>query len=172
MIEMRIVGVHVEMPNSQPILMLTEVAGPRSLPIMIGSVEATAIAMHLQGVRPARPLTHDLLGQVITALGRKVEQVRVVDFREGTYFGELAFDDGTTVSARPSDAVALAVRAGIPVFVDDAVLAEAGVVVPDDADEDADELTGEEGEPEDAEDEVERFREFLDSVSPEDFDKS
>ena len=169
MIEMRIVGVHVEMPNSQPILMLTEMAGPRSLPIMIGSVEATAIAMHLQGVRPARPLTHDLLGQVITALGRKVEQVRVVDFREGTYFGELAFDDGTTVSARPSDAVALAVRAGIPVFVDDAVLAEAGVVVPD---EDAEELPGEEGEPEDAEDEVERFREFLDSVSPEDFDKS
>ena len=170
MIEMRIVGVHVEMPNSQPILMLTEMAGPRSLPIMIGSVEATAIAMHLQGVRPARPLTHDLLGQVITALGRKVEQVRVVDFREGTYFGELAFDDGTTVSARPSDAVALAVRAGIPVFVDDAVLAEAGVVVPDDSDEDTDE--SEDGEPEDAEDEVERFREFLDSVSPEDFDKS
>ena len=139
---------------------------------MIGSVEATAIAMHLQGVRPARPLTHDLLGQVITAFGRKVEQVRVVDFREGTYFGELAFDDGTTVSARPSDAVALAVRAGIPVFVDDAVLAEAGVVVPEDSEEDADESVSEDGEPEDAEDEVERFREFLDSVSPEDFDKS
>ena len=173
MIEMRIVGVHVEMPNSQPILMLTEVAGPRSLPIMIGSVEATAIAMHLQGVRPARPLTHDLLGHVITALGRKVEQVRVVDFREGTYFGELAFDDGTTVSARPSDAVALAVRAGIPVFVDDAVLAEAGVVVPEDSEDDAeDALLADEAEPEDAEDEVERFREFLDSVSPEDFDKS
>jgi bifunctional DNase/RNase len=170
MIEMRIVGVHVEMPNSQPILMLTEIAGPRSLPIMIGSAEATAIAMHLQGVRPARPLTHDLLGQVITALGRKVEQIRVVDFREGTYFGELAFDDGTTVSARPSDAVALAVRVGIPVFVDDAVLAEAGVVIPEDSDED--DPAAEDGEPEDAEDEVERFREFLDSVSPEDFDKS
>jgi uncharacterized protein len=170
MIEMRIVGVHVEMPNSQPILMLTEIAGPRSLPIMIGSVEATAIAMHLQGVRPARPLTHDLLGQVITALGRKVEQVRVVDFREGTYFGELAFDDGTTVSARPSDAVALAVRVGIPVFVDDAVLAEAGVIVPEDTDDDVDDQA--EDEPADAEDEVERFREFLDSVSPEDFDKS
>ena len=174
MIEMRIVGVHVEMPNSQPILMLTEVSGLRSLPIMIGSVEATAIAMHLQGVRPARPLTHDLLGNVITALGRKVEQVRVVDFREGTYFGELAFDDGTTVSARPSDAVALAVRAGIPVFVDDAVLAEAGVVVPEESEDDADEGNplADEAEPEDAEDEVERFREFLDSVSPEDFDKS
>ena len=167
MIEMRIVGVHVEMPNSQPILMLTEVSGPRSLPIMIGSVEATAIAMHLQGVRPARPLTHDLLGQVITALGRRVDQVRVVDFREGTYFGELAFDDGTTVSARPSDAVALAVRVGIPVFVEDAVLDEAGVVVTEETDEVDPDAPDE--DPEEAEDEVERFREFLDSVSPEVF---
>jgi len=167
MIEMRIVGVRVEMPNSQPILMLAEVSGPRSLPIMIGSVEATAIAMHLQGVRPARPLTHDLLGQVITALGRRVDQVRVVDFREGTYFGELAFDDGTTVSARPSDAVALAVRVGIPVFVEDAVLDEAGVVVTEETDEVDPDAPNE--DPEEAEDEVERFREFLDSVSPEDF---
>jgi bifunctional DNase/RNase len=91
MIEMRIVGVRVEMPTQQPILMLTEVNGPRSLPILIGSAEATAIAMHQQGVRPPRPLTHDLLGNVIAALGRSVTQVRVVDFREGTFFGELAF---------------------------------------------------------------------------------
>ena len=132
MIEMRIVGVRVEMPSQQPILMLAETSGPRSLPILIGSVEATAIAMHLQGVRPARPLTHDLLGAVITALGRSVSQVRVVDFREGTFYGELAFDNGTTVSARPSDAIALAVRIEVPVFVADEVLDEAGIVVPDD----------------------------------------
>jgi bifunctional DNase/RNase len=94
-------------------------------------------------------------------------QVRVVDFREGTFFGELAFDDGTTVSARPSDAIALAVRIEIPVFVEEAVLAEAGIVVPDDdADDAADTPDDEAGN---AEDEVERFREFLDSVSPEDF---
>ncbi|GAA2019738.1 bifunctional nuclease family protein [Nakamurella flavida] len=167
MIEMRIIGVRVEMPNQQPILVLTEVNGSRSLPILIGSAEATAIAMHQQGVRPSRPLTHDLLGQVITALGRSVVQVRVVDFREGTFFGELAFDDGTTVSARPSDAIALAVRVEIPVFVEDAVLAEAGIVLPEQGDEDdpdvdeADEVT--------AEDEVERFREFLDTISPDDF---
>ncbi len=166
MIEMRIVGVRVEMPTQQPILMLTEVDGPRSLPILIGSAEATAIAMHQQGVRPARPLTHDLLGHVITALGRSVVQVRVVDFREGTFFGELAFDDGTTVSARPSDAIALAVRVEIPVFVEEAVLAEAGIVVPD---EDADDAAEDGGDPGNAEDEVERFREFLDSVSPDDF---
>jgi bifunctional DNase/RNase len=166
MIEMRIVGVRVEMPTQQPILMLTEVNGPRSLPILIGSAEATAIAMHQQGVRPPRPLTHDLLGNVIAALGRSVTQVRVVDFREGTFFGELAFDNGTTVSARPSDAIALAVRVDIPVFVEESVLAEAGIVIPD-----GDETDDGEGAPaaEDAEDEVERFREFLDSVSPDDF---
>ena len=168
MIEMRIVGVRVEMPSQTPILMLTEVDGPRSLPILIGSAEATAIAMHQQGVRPKRPLTHDLLGHVITALGRSVVQVRVVDFREGTFFGELAFDDGTTVSARPSDAIALAVRVDIPVFVEEAVLAEAGIVVPDDSDDTVDDSEDDESTG-DAEDEVERFREFLDSVSPEDF---
>jgi bifunctional DNase/RNase len=95
-----------------------------------------------------------------------VVQVRVVDFREGTFFGELAFDDGTTVSARPSDAIALAVRVEIPVFVDEAVLAEAGIVVPPDDAADASDDSADDG---DAEDEVERFREFLDSISPDDF---
>ena len=104
---------------------------------------------------------------MITALGRSVVQVRVVDFREGTFFGELAFDDGTTVSARPSDAIALAVRVEIPVFVEEAVLAEAGIVVPEDVDDDDDDRTA--TSTGDAEDEVERFREFLDSVSPDDF---
>lgn len=164
MIEMRIVGVRIEMPSQQPILILSEREGNRSLPILIGTTEASAIAMHLQGLRPARPLTHDLLGDVITALGHTVQQVRVVDFREGTFYGELVFENGTTVSARPSDAVALAVRTEIPVFVDPAVLDSAGVVVPEDDD-------SEESPEEESEDEVERFREFLDTVSPEDFDE-
>lgn len=164
MIEMRIVGVRVEMPSQQPILILSEREGNRSLPILIGTTEASAIAMHLQGLRPARPLTHDLLGQVITALGHTVSQVRVVDFREGTFYGELVFENGTTVSARPSDAVALAVRTEIPVFVDPAVLDSAGVVVSED--DEAEELPEEESE-----DEVERFREFLDTISPEDFEE-
>lgn len=164
MIEMRIVGVRIEMPSQQPILILSERDGNRSLPILIGTTEASAIAMHLQGLRPARPLTHDLLGQVITALGHTVQQVRVVDFREGTFYGELVFENGTTVSARPSDAVALAVRTEIPVFVDPAVLDSAGVIVPED--EESDDLPEEESE-----DEVERFREFLDTISPEDFEE-
>ena len=89
-------------------------------------------------------------------------------FREGTFFGELAFDDGTTVSARPSDAIALAVRVEIPVFVEEAVLAEAGIIVPEEPDDTADDSDDEDSTG-DAEDEVERFREFLDSVSPDDF---
>ena len=161
MIEMRIVGVRIEMPTQQPILILSERDGNRSLPILIGSTEASAIAMHLQGMRPPRPLTHDLLGQVIAALGHSVQQVRVVDFREGTFYGELLFENGTTVSARPSDAVALAVRTEVPVFVESAVLDSAGVVVTEEESSDLPE--------EESEDEVERFREFLDSVSPEDF---
>lgn len=169
MIEMRIVGVRIELPSQQPILVLTEKEGERSLPIVIGTVEATAIAMHQQGMRPARPLTHDLLGQVIAALGRSVEQVRVVDFREGTFYGELAFDDGTSISARPSDLVALAVRLECPVFVTEALMDEAGIVLTEAETEpgaDGDDA----GDPSvDPDEEVQAFREFLDSVSPDDF---
>ena len=132
MSEMRVVGVRVELPANQPILLLRETSGDRYLPIWIGSVEATAIALEQQGVKPARPLTHDL--------------------QEGTFFAELVFDGGITVSARPSDSVALALRVGVPIHAEESVLAEAGLVIPDEQ-----------------EDEVEKFREFLDSISPEDF---
>jgi bifunctional DNase/RNase len=115
-------------------------------------VEATAIALEQQGVRPARPLTHDLLKDVISALGRELRQVRIIDLQEGTFFAELIFDGDIRVSARPSDSVALALRVGVPIHAEEAVLAEAGLVIPDEQ-----------------EDEVEKFREFLEQVSPEDF---
>src|ERR1041384_2445570 len=150
--EMRVVGVRVELPANSPILLLRETEGDRYLPIWIGSVEATAIALEQQGVRPARPLTHDLLKDVIGALGRELEQVRITDLREGTFFAELVFDGDVRVSARPSDSVALALRVGVPIHAEDAVLQEAGLIIPDEQ-----------------EDEVEKFREFLDSGSPEDF---
>ncbi|MFI9382586.1 bifunctional nuclease family protein [Kutzneria sp. NPDC052558] len=152
MSEMRVVGVRVELPANSPILLLRETEGDRYLPIWIGNAEATAIAIEQQGVRPARPLTHDLLKEVIAALGRELTQVRITDLQEGTYFAELVFDGGIKVSARPSDSVALALRAGVPIHAEESVLAEAGLVIPDEQ-----------------EDEVEKFREFLDSVSPEDF---
>jgi bifunctional DNase/RNase len=152
MSEMRVVGVRVELPANQPILLLRETSGDRYLPIWIGSVEATAIALEQQGVKPARPLTHDLLKDVIAGLGRRLEQVRITDLREGTFYAELIFDGGIKVSARPSDSVALALRVNVPIHAEERVLAEAGLIIPDEQ-----------------EDEVEKFREFLDSISPEDF---
>jgi bifunctional DNase/RNase len=152
MSEMRVVGVRVELPANQPILLLRETAGDRYLPIWIGSVEATAIALEQQGVKPSRPLTHDLLKDVITAMSRRLEQVRITDLQGGTFFAELIFDGGVKVSARPSDSVALALRMGVPIHAEERVLAEAGLIIPDEQ-----------------EDEVEKFREFLDSISPEDF---
>lgn len=166
MIEMRVVGVRIEMPHQQPVLVLTETEGERSLPIMIGSSEAASIAMHLKGVAAPRPLTHDLFKDVIEALGFALTEVRVVDFKEGTFYGELVFGDDIVVSARPSDAVALAVRCQVPVYASDAVMDQAGMVLPDISDDDdptATRITDPEGE-------MERFREFLDQVSPEDFD--
>ncbi len=150
------VGVRVEMPSNQPIVLLREVGGDRFLPIWIGAVEATAIAFAQQGVVPPRPLTHDLFKTVLDAVGAQLEQVRITEVREGTYFAELVFAGGIEVSSRPSDSIALALRTGAPIFATEPLLDEAGVEM---ADTDSDEQ----------DDEVERFREFLDQVTPEDF---
>ena len=108
--ELRVVGVRVELPGNQPILLLKETQGERYLPIWIGAVEAAAIAFEQQGVRPARPMTHDLLREVVRALGATLEAVNITEMRDGIYIAELVFGDERVVSARPSDAVALAVR--------------------------------------------------------------
>jgi len=150
--QLDVVGVRVEMPSNQPIVLLREREGERYLPIWIGAVEATAIAFAQQGVVPARPLTHDLLKDVLIALDRPVERVQITDLRDGVFFAELHFADGVIVSARPSDAIALALRSGSPIFSESDVLDEAGIMIEDEAD-----------------DEVEKFREFLDQISPEDF---
>ncbi|MFZ4509651.1 MAG: bifunctional nuclease family protein [Candidatus Nanopelagicales bacterium] len=147
-----VLGVRVEMPSNQPIVLLREVEGDRYLPIWIGATEATAIAYVQQGVVPPRPLTHDLLRDVIDALDRSLTEVRITRLEDGVFFAELHLSEGVVVSARPSDAIALALRMSSPIEVDDAVLDEAGVIIPDEE-----------------EDEVERFREFLDQVTPEDF---
>jgi uncharacterized protein len=155
MLQLDVVGVRVEMPSNQPIVLLREVDGERYLPIWIGAVEATAIAFAQQGVVPQRPLTHDLLRDVLAALARPLQEVRITELRDGVFYALLVFDDGTEVSARPSDAIALALRSGTPIYGEGAVLDEAGITIPED-DED--------------EDEVEKFREFLDQISPEDFE--
>jgi bifunctional DNase/RNase len=150
--QLDVVGVRVEMPSNQPIVLLREVAGDRYLPIWIGAVEATAIAFAQQGVVPARPLTHDLFRDVLQALGHELKQVRITGLRDGVFYAELIFNGGVEVSARPSDAIALALRTGTPIFGAEEVLEEAGIAIPDEQ-----------------EDEVEKFREFLDQISPEDF---
>lgn len=147
-----VLGVRVEMPSNQPIVLLREIDGDRYLPIWIGASEATAIAYVQQGVVPPRPLTHDLLKEVIDGLDRSLVEVRITRLEDGVFYAELDLGQGVVVSARPSDAIALALRTSSPILVDDAVLDEAGVMIPDEE-----------------EDEVERFREFLDQVTPEDF---
>jgi uncharacterized protein len=150
--EMRVVGIRVEQPQNQPVLLLRESDGERYLPIWIGQTEAAAIALEQQGVQPARPLTHDLIKELISALGHRLKEVRIVDLQEGTFYADLVFDKDIRVSARPSDSIAIALRAGVPIIAEEPVLAEAGLLMPDER-----------------EDEVEKFKEFLESVSPDDF---
>ena len=159
--EVRVVGIRVEQPANQPVLLLRESEGDRYLPIWIGQTEANAIILEQQGVEPVRPLTHDLFRDVIGALGHTLKEVRIVDLQEGTFYADLVFDSGVRVSARPSDSVAIALRMGVPIFVEEAVLDEAGLLIPDESDEESGGAV--------REDEVEKFKEFLDSISPDDF---
>jgi bifunctional DNase/RNase len=161
--ELELVGLRVEMPANTPVLILKETEGSRVLPIWIGAVEATAIAVVQQGLEPQRPLTHDLLANVIEATGHALTAVSITGLDEGVFYAELELSDGITVSARPSDAVALAIRVGCPILCDDAVLDEAGVEGLT-ADGDESDLSQEDAA-------VEEFREFLDQVTPEDFEQ-
>lgn len=158
-IPVELVGVRIELPTNQPIVLLREQSGERYLPIWIGAVEATAIAFALEGVEPQRPLTHDLLKLVTESLHSTVSRVEVTALRGGIYYADLVLDRGgeeVRVSSRPSDAIALAARTNAPLFADPDVLEEAGV-----------EIRDEDGP--DEETELERFREFLDEINPEDF---
>ena len=152
--ELDVVGVRVEMPSNAPMVLLREVGGTRYLPIWIGANEASAIALAQQGVTPPRPLTHDLFRDVLAAFGRQLLEVRITAMRDMVFYAELVFDGGLQVSARPSDAIALALRTGATIYGAEEVLAESSILIPDEQEDEV---------------EVERFREFLDQVSPEDF---
>jgi hypothetical protein len=158
-IELQLVGVRVELPTNQPIVLLKEREGERYLPIWIGPVEATAIALGMQGIETQRPMTHDLMRDLLQNLGITVDRIVITELRDGTFYAEIQMSqNGTTVavSSRPSDALALAVRMELTIFANEDVLDEASIAVKDDQEEDA-------------EKEVERFREFLEQVTPEDF---
>lgn len=145
-------GVRIDLPAGVPMLLLREVDGTRGLPIWIGAAEASAIANVLEGATPPRPLTHDLMADLLEALGHTLTAVKITEVEEGTFYAVIEVD-GEQVSARPSDAVALALRVGAPIYAAEDVLAEVGVEIPAPREE-----------------EVEKFREFLDNVSPEDFE--
>ena len=147
------------MPTNQPIVLLRERDGTRYLPIWVGAAEAAAIAYAQQGVVPPRPLTHDLLKNVIEDLGHTIDRVRITSLQDGVFHAVLDIDGGAdgggqSIDSRSSDAIALALRAGVEIVTTEDLLEEAGVAMA--------------GEQED--DEVEKFKEFLDHVSPEDFD--
>ena len=156
-IEMELVGIELERPPNIPCLVLRETDGAgRILPIFIGGPEATAIAFALEEVETPRPMTHDLMKDLLDELGAQVERIVVTELRDSTFFAEIVLrvaGEVHTVSARPSDAVALAVRAGAPVFAEEGVLEVAGRAAGEDVPEEV----------------VEQFKEFIDQVNPEDF---
>ena len=155
---MVIYGVSFDMVGKQPIVLLKTAEGNRFLPIWIGHPEAAAILMRLQGSATPRPMTHDLMTDILSDLEARCVQVAVTELRDNTFFAKITIElDGRRieVDSRPSDALALAVRAGAPIFAAEEVIAESAIEF--------------EHEVEDTEEVVDRFKEFLDDVAPEDF---
>ena len=157
---MSLVGVRVEVPTNQPIVLLREEDGQRYLPIFIGPPEATAIVYALQGMETPRPMTHDLFKAVLDEMSVSLQRVVITELHDGTFYAEIELGQGSgeairRISSRPSDALALAARYPdpVPIFADEAVLDEAGVLF----------------DQEEEEAEIEEFREFLNQVRPEDF---
>jgi hypothetical protein len=166
MVEMHLSAVRVELPSNTPILLLQEVGGNhRTLPIYIGPAEAQAIAFAQQGVETPRPMTHDLMRDLLEELGASVECIVITELRDRTFYAEirlLVAGQRHIVSSRPSDAVALAVRVDSVIYAEDELLDAEGVILPTE-DED-------EAEPAEAEELVSEFREFIEGIRPEDFE--
>jgi bifunctional DNase/RNase len=166
MVAMQVVGVRIEMPSNQPIVLLKEIDGVRFLPIWVGAVEATAIAFAQQGVVPPRPLTHDLMQDIVESLDATLTAVQVTAMEEGVFMASLLMRDpngnAVSVSARPSDAIALALRTHSNILADSDLLDSVGIEIPEDVAQDAVNASGDTSE-------MERFREFLDQINPEDF---
>jgi hypothetical protein len=156
---MSLVGVRVEVPTNQPIVLLREEEGQRYLPIFIGPPEATAIVYALQGMETPRPMTHDLFKAVLDDLAVQLQRVVITELHDGTFYAEIELagngSETRRISSRPSDALALAARypEPVPIFAAEAVLEEAGILF----DQDEEEA------------QIEEFREFLNQVQPEDF---
>lgn len=150
---MEVLGVRRQAPLDQVVVLLLDLSGRRLLPIAVGATEGSAIATAQQGVVPPRPMTHDLLTTVLQECAAGLDRVEIVSLIDGVFHAELVLSDRTRVDSRASDAIAVAVRAGVPVLCAEAVLADSGLEV----------------EEHTAEEEVEEFRAFLDTVTPDDF---
>jgi len=166
MVEVVLRAVRVDVGSSTPLLLLEEVGGDRVLPIFVGAPEATAIAYALQHIETPRPMSHDLLGNVITALGARLFAVEITHLVDNTFFANLRLlREGreVLVSARPSDAVALALRVGAPLLVSDELMNDEGQVL---------EVGDDDEESEESEATLlAELRDFLNNVRPEDFDQ-
>ena len=172
MVEVVLRAVRVDVGTSTPLLLLEEVGGSRVLPIFIGAPEATAIAYALQNVETPRPMAHDLLGHVISALGAQLFSVEITELDNNTFFANLRIiraGSEIEVSARPSDAVALALRVGAPILVNDELMAAEGKFMQLDGDDEAGE--DEAGDDRTEAEQVAELRQFLDSIKPEDFNR-
>lgn len=161
-VPMELVGVRVEVPANTPVVILREQTGvQRLLPIVIGTPEASSIHAALEGIRSPRPLTHDLLVELLGQLDTRLERIVVTEVRDHVFYAELHLVAGgrpVVVSSRPSDAIAIAVRTGSPIFATEGLLQEAGqqpVEVSDDGIDD--------------EAIIDEFRDFLDDLDPDDF---
>lgn len=160
MLSVEVVGIRIDDSGNSPVLILKELSTlGRVLEIWIGAVEAGAIAMAQQEVQAPRPLTHDLIVDILKALNVNLVTVRINEISDGIYLSELVLSDGSRIQCRPSDGVALAIRTDAPILVAEEVFDKAGFVV--DADIQSDEI--------DEETEIEAFKDFLENLNPEDF---
>jgi uncharacterized protein len=159
--EMHIYGVSFDLVGKQPIVLLKTAEGNKFLPIWIGHPEAAAILMKLQSASTPRPMTHDLVTDMLDQLGAQVTRITVTELRENTFYAQITVQqDGSEidVDSRPSDAIALAIRAEAPIFAADDVIEESAI-----------EFEGDEINQEDLEKEVSKFKQFLDHVTPDEF---
>lgn len=175
MIEVFVESIRVNMTNYKRVVMLKEKTAPRYLPIWIGHFEADAIAIPMQNVPVTRPLTHDLLKGAIEQLGGKLTQVVINELADETFYAKLIVDAGgrhVEVDARPSDAIALAIRAKVPIYVEDSVLDQAGILFDNEESESESETPSEEsGAIEIDEEKLSVFRQFIETLDIDDLGK-
>jgi bifunctional DNase/RNase len=174
LVNMEVVGVRIEMPSNQPIVLLKEIEGSRFLPIWVGAVEATAIAFAQQGLAAQRPLTHDLISNILEVADLTMTAVHITELKDGIFYAEIQIRDSQSallkVSARPSDAIAIALRTKSNILADSDLLDLVGIDIPERLleVEGVEDISGsKEGAAADLD--LERFREFLDQINPEDF---